>query len=156
MKIRQTAAAALFACSLAAQAQLPSDAVGPGEFPGLQLLPVGSVIKGITVPRYEAHKVSALMRAGEMTVASRTTVKLEQVTVNLFDANGSVTVAKAPGVEYNFTTKHAFTTGKVTMQDERFTAEGSKALYHSETQRGILIGPVRTTISASQLNKKSK
>lgn len=140
----------------AAHAQLPSDAVEPGEFPGLQLLPVGSVIKGITIPRYEAHKVAALMRAGEMTVASRTTVQLQKIIVNLYDEKGAVTVAKAPGVEYDFTTKHAFTTGKVTLTDERFTAEGVKALYHSETQRGILIGPVRTTISAAQLNKTGK
>lgn len=155
MKRLLTAAATALLCAVA-HAQLPSDAVGPGEFPGLQLLPVGSVIKGITIPRYEAHKVSALMRAGEMTVASRTTVKLQKVVVNLFDSKGAVTIAKAPGVEYDFTTKHAFTTGKVTLNDDRFTAEGAKALYHSETQRGILIGPVRTTISAAQLNKTKK
>lgn len=155
MKYLLTAATAFLMCT-AAHAQLPSDAVGPGEFPGLQLLPVGSVIKGITVPRYEAHKVAAVMRAGEMTVASRTTVKLQKVTVNLHDGKGSITVAKAPGVEYDFTTKHAFTTGKVSLTDERFTAQGAKALYHSETQRGILIGPVRTTISAAQLNKTGK
>ena len=139
-----------------AHAQLPSDAVGPGEVPGLQLLPVGSVIKGITVPRYEAHKVTALMRAGEMTVASRTTIKLKDINVRLLDAKGAATIAKAPGVEYDFTSKHAFTTGKVTLDDERFTAEGTKALYHSESQRGIVIGPVRTTISATQLNKTRK
>lgn len=150
-----TTAATVLICATA-YAQLPSDAVGPGEFPGLQLLPVGSVIKGITVPRYEAHKVSALMRAEKMTVDSRTTVKLQKVTVNLFDEKGAVTIANAPGVEYDFTTKHAFTTGKVTLKDDRFTAEGTKALYHSETQRGILIGPVRTTISAAQLNKTKK
>lgn len=155
MKHLLTVVTACLMCA-AAHAQLPSDAVGPGEFPGLQLLPVGSVIKGITVPRYEAHKVTALMRAGEMTVASRTTVKLQKVMVNLYDEKGAVTVAKAPGVEYDFTTKHAFTTGRVTLTDERFTADGSKALYHSETQRGILIGPVRTTISAAQLNKTRK
>lgn len=150
-----TAVAACLMCA-AAHAQLPSDAVGPGEFPGLQLLPVGSVVKGITIPRYEAHKVTALMRAGEMSIASRTTVKLLNVNVRLLDAKGAATVAKAPGVEYNFTTKHAFTTGKVTLEDERFTAEGTKALYHSESQRGIVIGPVRTTISAAQLNKTGK
>lgn len=140
----------------AAHAQLPSDAVGPGEFPGLQLLPVGSVVKGITVPRYEEHKVAAVMRAEVMTVASRTTVQLQKVVVNLYDKKGAITVTKAPGVEYDFTTKHAFTTGRVTLEDDRFTAEGTKALYHSETQRGILIGPVRTTISAQQLNKTRK
>ncbi|MBQ3240355.1 MAG: hypothetical protein IJB00_04130 [Akkermansia sp.] len=155
MKHLPTAAAAVMICA-AAHAQLPSDAVGPGEFPGLQLLPVGSVIKGITVPRYEAHKVAAVMRAAEMTVASRTTVQLQKVVVNLYDGKGAVTVGKAPGVEYDFTTKHAFTTGRVTLADDRFTAEGAKALYHSATQRGILIGPVRTTISAQQLNKTRK
>ncbi|MBE6410119.1 MAG: LPS export ABC transporter periplasmic protein LptC [Akkermansia sp.] len=155
MKHLLTVVTACLMCA-AAHAQLPSDAVGPGEFPGLQLLPVGSVIKGITVPRYEAHKVTALMRAGEMTVASRTTVKLQKVNVRLLDDKGAATVAQTPGVEYNFTTKHAFTTGKVTLEDERFTAEGTKALYHSESQRGIVIGPVRTTISAAHLNKTGK
>ncbi len=155
MKHLLTVVTACLMCA-AAHAQLPSDAVGPGEFPGLQLLPVGSVIKGITVPRYEAHKVTALMRAGEMTVASRTTVKLQKVNVRLLDDKGAATVAKTPGVEYDFTTKHAFTTGKVTLEDERFTAEGTKALYHSESQRGIVIGPVRTTISAAHLNKTGK
>ena len=155
MKRLLTAAGAVLTCAIA-QAQLPSDAVGPGEFPGLQLLPAGSVISGITIPRYEGHKVTAYMQVEEMKVISRSVVRLRDILVHLYDDKGYATVATTTGVEYSFKTEMAFSTGKMLLKDARFSAEGSKALYHSGHQRGILIGPVKTTISAAVFNKNKK
>ncbi|MBQ2813377.1 MAG: hypothetical protein IJE66_04470 [Akkermansia sp.] len=155
MKHLLTAAAALLVSSHAL-GQLPSDAVGPGEFPGLQLLPPGSVIEGISIPRYDKHRVTALFKADEMKVANRSVVELKKIVATMYSSGGVATVISTPGAEYSFATKLAFTRGEVDIKDPRFTAKGSKVLYHSGVQRGILVGPVHTTISASVLKPTKK
>lgn len=156
MKRLLTAAAVLLGCCAYAPGQLPSDAVGPGEFPGLQLLPPGSVIEGISIPRYDNHRVVALFKADEMKIVTRSEVELRKIVATMYSAGGIATVVSTPGAEYSFATKMAFSKGKVDVKDPRFTAHGSKVLYHSGVQRGILIGPVHTTISASVLTPSKK
>lgn len=143
---------ALACCSvLPLAAQDPADAVGKGEFPGLQLLPPGSVITGISLPRYENHRVITLIQAASLKVLTRTTVELKGIDVSLYMDEHTVTHLHADGAEYNFTTRRAATVGNVSVEDPRFSASGQGVVFSMENRRGILVGPVRTTLSASLL-----
>ena len=52
---------ALTALTSTAVGEVPVDDLVGNEFPGLQLLPPGSKVRGISLPRYENHRVSALL-----------------------------------------------------------------------------------------------
>lgn len=145
---------ALLCCmALPLAAQGPADAVGKGEFPGLQLLPPGSVIKGISLPRYEKHRVTSLLRAGSLKVLDRRTVELKDIDVSLYMDSDITTRLRAAGAVYNFTTLRAETNGAVSVEDPRFTASGQGVVFSTENRRGILKGPVRTTITAALLKQ---
>lgn len=137
-------------------AQDPSDAVVKGEFPGLQLLPPGSEVKGISLPRYEKHRISTLIRAAKLIVLSRKEVELKDIEVSLYGEDGAVTRIATPGATYDFTTLRAATQGTVKLEDPRFSAEGKGVVYRTELRRGIITGPVRTTLSASVLHPEPK
>lgn len=134
-------------------AQNPTDAVGKGEFPGLQLLPPGSVVTGITLPRYEKHRVSSLIQADSLKVLNRRVVELKGIDVSLYTGENTVTRLRTTGAVYNFTTLRAATDGAVTVEDPRFTASGQGVVFSTENRRGLLKGPVRTTIAAAMLNR---
>lgn len=130
-------------------AETASDTVGRGEFPGLQLLPPGSVVKGISLPRYEEHRVTALVKIEEMRVESRQKLSLQGIVATLFSPDGFRTVVKSPSAVYDFSTMRGETTGRTRIHDKRFTARGGRVVYDAKTQKGLLRGPVRTTVSAS-------
>lgn len=141
----------------ALQVQAAENTAGAGEFPGLQILPPGSVIEGISLPRYEGHRVAALLKAGKLKVASRTVIELHDVDATLIGTDGDRTNITAAGIIYNFRTQRATTTDKgVALKDKRFTAKGSKVLFDTRIQRGILLGPVHTTVTQAAFNKEPK
>ena len=105
-----------------------SDTVGRGEFPGLQLLPPGSVVKGISLPRYENHRVTALVQIRELRVESRTRITLEGIAATLFSKDGFRTAVSTPRATYDFSTMRAETSGRTTVRDGRFTARGGRVL----------------------------
>ena len=126
-----------------------SDTVGQGEFPGLQLLPPGSVVKGISLPRYENHRVTALVQIRELRVESRSRVSLQSIAATLFSKDGFRTSVSTPRATYDFASQRAETAGRTTVRDDRFTARGGRVVYNARTQKGLLRGPVRTTVSAA-------
>lgn len=147
-------------CALAALApawgQVPTDSVGQGDFPALQLLPPGSVIKGISLPRYEKHRVSALLTAKEMEVKTRSVVRLQSIRASLYAASGETTTVCCQTAHYDFKSDEVRSDTAVEVRHPLFTALGQSAQFNTTSGVGMLYGPVRTTISAGALNKKSK
>ena len=133
-----------------------ADAVGQGEFPGLQLLPPGSVVEDITLPRYENHRVSALLQAKRLCILTRRVIELQGIRASLFNEDGSSTEIRAEAAQYDFSTKHAASTGSVEVKDPRFSASGTQLRFDTDSKRGILLGPVRTTLSTSAFSRKGK
>ena len=132
-----------------------SDTVGRGEFPGLQLLPPGSVVKGISLPRYENHRVTALVQIRELRVESRTRVSLVGIVATLYSRDGFRTAVSTPRATYDFSSMRAETHGRTTVHDGRFTARGGSVAYNAQTRKGLLRGPVRTTVSAAVFGRGS-
>lgn len=131
-----------------------ADAVGAGEFPGLQLLPAGSVVEHISLPRYENHRVTALLQADKLCIVDRRTMELQGIRGTLYNNDGTKTEIQAGTVRYDFTTKRATSSGSVSVTDPRFSARGERLLYNTNNSRGVLVGPVRTTFSTQALMKK--
>ncbi|MGN0829329.1 MAG: hypothetical protein ACI4PZ_06400 [Akkermansia sp.] len=141
-------------CSLplwaASDATQSADAVGVGEFPALQLLPPGSEIEGISLPRYENHRISALLQAERLCIVSRREVELRGIRALVFNADGTRTEIDAPVASYDFTTLRASAADSIRVCNPRFEAWGGRIDYDTEKRRGFLLGPVRTTISTSR------
>lgn len=145
------------AAAWAADGAGSADAVGEGEFPGLQLLPPGTVVQDISLPRYENHRVTALFQAKELCILSRRLIELRGIRGTMFGDEGASTEFRAEAAQYDFTTKRAATTGAVEVTDPRFSARGSKLMYDTTSKRGVLLGPIRTTVSAGVFSSsKSK
>ncbi len=137
-----------------AQAQLAADTVGKGEFPGLQLLPPGSIVKDISLPRYVGPRVASLFRATELRILSRSDVQLSGITAELYSETGEITLISAPQVHYSFRTEQASGDGETSVTDPRFTARGSGVIFSSTLQCGLLRGPVHTTVNTQYFTNK--
>lgn len=134
--------------------QQRTDAVVEDEFPALQFLPAGSVVEGISIPRYENHRVSALLLADRLVVKTRKTVVLENLAASLYGTDKTQTDIHAGNVSYNFATKRGQTTGTAQVTDPRFSASGKGIIFCTKSNKGFLRGPVITTVSASLFNEK--
>ncbi len=134
--------------------QVQTSATAADEFPALQFLPPGSEIQGISIPRYENHRVTALLLSDKLIVKDRQTVILEKLNAALYGEDNSETDVRTDSVSYSFATKIARTTGDAEVIDPRFTAKGKGVVFNTSTQKGFLAGPVRTTIATAKLNKK--
>ena len=134
--------------------QQPADAVVEDEFPALQFLPAGTVVEGISIPRYANHRVSALLLADKLIVKTRKTVILENLTASLYSEDKTQTDITAGDLSYNFATKKGRTTGAAQVTDPRFTAKGNGVVFSTACNKGFLRGPVTTTVSAKLFNEK--
>lgn len=143
----------LLLLSLQSQGQQPG-AASDHEFPALQFLPVGTVVEGISIPRYEKHKVTALMLAKSLEVKSRTSVELRGLSASLYSNNNEQTDISTGSVTYSFSTKVASTAGDAQVQDPRFSAKGKGVIFSTSSRKGFLHGPVSTSISAKLFNRK--
>lgn len=154
MRRPQTLLSLLLLLSLHCQGQQPADAVAAAEFPALQFMPVGTVVEGISIPRYENHRVSALLLADRLIVKDRSTVILEALTASMYGEDKNQTDIKTESVTYSFATKVGRTEGNSRVDDSRFTARGKGVIFNSSTNKGFLHGPVITTVSAKLFNEK--
>ena len=139
-----------------AHAQLGADTVGKGEFPALQLLPPGSVVKGISLPRYLNHRVVSLFRSSELKILTRSEVQLSDISAEMYAPSGETTRIATPQVHYDFRTEMAEGSGETTVSDPRFSASGKGVIFSATRQCGLLRGPVRTTVSFAQFSNSKK
>ena len=143
----------LFCAGLAALActQLPGwavekEAVGKGDFPALQFLPPGSVVEGISLPRYEGHRVSTLLMAEKLEVLSRTSARLTQIRSYLTSETGETTCVQLPLAYYDFTRKLMRSLDPPALLiHPRYSARGEGVIFNNAKGCGLLIGPVTTS-----------
>lgn len=119
-------------------------------FPGLPLMPAGSVVKGIVLPRYEAGKVISLIKIATLTVESSSLVSVKDFTAALYDQSGNITKIATPVGFFHFDSSRVNSDGQITMDDPRFRARGQQLHLDTQTRVGVLRGPIRTIIPAAQ------
>lgn len=130
-------------CSLSAQSI--STKAAPDEFPGLQVLPPGSVIKGISVPRYEKHKATALLKADELTVDSRSRISIKGVHATFYDKGEEIIITCDKG-SYDFKHRTVVTDANASVTSPRFSLKGKAVKFSTVRGNGFIQGPITTEI----------
>ena len=124
----------------------------PGEFPAVQLLPPGSEIKGISLPRYQAHRVVAHIMAKMLKVLSRYEVELTDIRTEMYDEGNETTTVLMAKALYDFRTAVMTSDSPGSVENPRFSARGEAAVFSSDARIGLLKGPVHTTLNASVIS----
>ena len=133
---------------------MASDAQPPGppkrEIPVASLLPPGSVLSGVLLPRYdENRRLTGLLHAKSMTLVSAEILDAETVAIELFNPDSSPKARldlTAARFDQAAGTLHAKNT--VTLRFESFNAVGTGLAYQINQAQGFLMGPTTTRIKA--------
>jgi len=116
------------------------------KMPAVSLLPAGSVLKKVMIPRYDQQrKLSAVLRAAVMTIIDPQTIEGEQVSLDLYNPDRSRR-ARIDLEKAHFDQRKGTLDARqpVAIAGENFSAHGSGLIYTYEKARGFLLGPVNT------------
>ena len=133
---------------LAQDGLLDETVVTKKSLPGFSLLPAGSVLQDVMIPRYdEQRKLTGALKAKMMTIINKTQVQGDQVTVRMFNPDGTerghLDLVKALFDQERGILK---ADEPVNIVSDRFTVKGSGLVYVFEQGQGFIKGPGTTTI----------
>jgi hypothetical protein len=128
----------------AADAVVPA----PKKVPALSMLPDGSELKGVMLPRYdENHKLVGVLSSQTMRLVNAGRIDGEAVTIELFNPD------QTPKGRIDLTSATLFKeTGIVTTREPveiksyQMTASGSGIHYSFNQGKGFLLGPTTTVL----------
>lgn len=133
--------------------QMPEHTAGKDEFPALQLLPLGSKILGLSLPRYQGHRVVAHIMAKVIEVSSRHVVSMDDVRTILYGEEGDTTEVRLKHAEYDFRTNTMTSQSALSATNPRYSVSGTGAVFNTDTRCGLLRGPVYTTLNLNVISK---
>jgi len=115
--------------------------------PTLDLLPDGSTLRDVRIPRYDDEKrPAALLRASLMEVISKSYVRADNVTLLVFNPDGSEQLqVLMNSADYHVTSGVLDALKHITITSGRFHAEGQGGIFQLDSRRGFLHGPVSTS-----------
>jgi lipopolysaccharide export system protein LptA len=149
LRRRLTALLLLSPAMLVAQ---ESDSVAPAreKLPAISMLPDGSQLHGVMLPRYdENRKLSGVLKAASMTLVNEEQMAGESVSVEFFNPDqsprGRIDLKKAI---FHQTRGILEAREPVEIKADRLTARGSGLYYSFQQAEGFLLGPATTTIHA--------
>jgi hypothetical protein len=125
------------------------------NLPTMSLLPAGSILKKVVIPRYDKDKkLTAVLRSDEMTIIDNETVDGRLVKLEFFHPDrtqrGRIDLEMA---RYD-QTKGMLTSQKpVDIVSSDFTAHGNGLIYSQKQSQGFLTGPVQTRFFAKPESK---
>lgn len=147
--------AALYGTEAQADTSLPAATPFAGvdkKLPMLELLPVGQVLPKVSLSRYEGPRLSMLLTASSVTVAAPQEIAANILNVYLYGKNNQTSHLFTQAASYFLDKKLAVSHTETTLREENLSAKGT-GLYHTNIKRGIILGPVQTTIRMAQRNK---
>jgi len=116
------------------------------QFPAIELLPAGTVLKNVRLPRYKNYQLSGLLLADQMKVISANELSGEQVRLQLVRPQGRQATLQFGQARYLFAQATLHATQGVQMNDVNFSASGSRMVLNLDKQQGFLVGPVKTSL----------
>ena len=128
---------------------LPSESPLQGmdkTMPALELMPPGSVLKRVSMPRYQGTEMSLLVTSEKMVVVSNREMSGETVFIYLYKLGQQTTKLHARDASYFFDTCMVISKGRTTMDDEKVSLEGKGIYFDTKLKKGIMTGPVTTEI----------
>jgi lipopolysaccharide export system protein LptC len=125
------------------------------SLPAVSLLPVGSVLTKVLIPRYDKDKkLTAVLRSQEMIVVDNQTVEGKQVRLEFYHPDrserGRIDLEMA-----RFDQKKGMleSVKPVDIVSKDFTAHGEGLTFSQKQSRGFLSGPVQTRFFAKPESK---
>ncbi|MEZ7968564.1 MAG: hypothetical protein QMC23_02705 [Rubritalea sp.] len=118
------------------------------RMPALELLPAGSILKKISIPRYNKdYTPSSLLTADQLEVISEEEIQGTHVGISLYDAKGNIkTRSVLNSVNYNQATGLLTSKENLTFSGGTFTASSQGLTLDWKNQRGFLLGKNQTLI----------
>ncbi len=129
------------------------------RLPALELLPAGSILKKINIPRYNKdYTPSSLLTADQFEIISEEKIKGTNVGISLYDAKGNIkTRSFLNSVNFNQATGLLTSKENLTFSVGTFTTSSQGVTLDWKNQRGFLLGKNQTIIyiKAPKLMKKT-
>lgn len=148
--------AALYGTEAQADTSLPAATPFAGvdkKLPMLELLPVGQVLPKVSLSRYEGPRLSMLLTASSVTVAAPQEIAANLLNVYLYGKNNQTSHLFTQAASYFLDKKLAVSHAETTLREENLSAKGTGLYLDTNIKRGIILGPVQTTIRMAQRNK---
>lgn len=148
--------AALYGTEAQADTSLPVATPFAGvdkKLPMLELLPVGQVLPKVSLSRYEGPRLSMLLTASSVTVAAPQEIAANILNVYLYGKNNQTSHLFTQAASYFLDKKLAVSHTETTLREENLSAKGTGLYLDTNIKRGIILGPVQTTIRMAQHNK---
>ena len=148
--------AALYGTEAQADTSLPVATPFAGvdkKLPMLELLPVGQVLPKVSLSRYEGPRLSMLLTASSVTVAAPQEIAANILNVYLYGKNNQTSHLFTQAASYFLDKKLAVSHTETTLREEHLAAKGTGLYLDTNIKRGIILGPVQTTIRMAQRNK---
>ena len=148
--------AALYGTEAQADTSLPVATPFAGvdkKLPMLELLPVGQVLPKVSLSRYEGPRLSMLLPASSVTVAAPQEIAANILNVYLYGKNNQTSHLFTQAASYFLDKKLAVSHTETTLREENLSAKGTGLYLDTNIKRGIILGPVQTTIRMAQRNK---
>jgi len=121
---------------------------GLKKIPAISILPHGSVLEGVMLPRYDdQRRLVSSLKTAVMTLVNDERVEGEDVTIEMFHPDGT-SKARAHFNHAVLDQKTGFLTASeaVNITADGLIASGTGIRYHLERSEGFLLGPAETLI----------
>ncbi len=124
-------------------------------FPTLDILPEGSVLRRVRLPRYDKDfNPTSLLSADKLTVLDRARIEGEGLNIQLYGKDGSVQAqTKMRHAIYNQTDSSLHATEAIYIKGKNYLASGTGLIFNWTSKRGFLLGPASTLFQTDQPDK---
>ena len=118
------------------------------RIPALEILPAGSILKKISIPRYNPdYSPSSLLTADRVKVISEEEIEGTNVGISLYDVKGKIkTRSLLNSVNFNQATGLITSKENLEFSGETFTASSQGLILDWENHRGFLLGKNKSLI----------
>lgn len=145
----------LTVCLLLAPALHAAEADLPGKgkkIPAISVLPDGSELKGVVLPRYdENRKLVGVLKAEAMTLVDEETISGRTIALEFYNPDGSLRGrADLTKAEFNQAKSMLEAREPVFLESEDISTKGQGLVFDLENGEGFLIGPVTTWAITSE------
>ena len=158
MKLLSTCilATAMHGMAVQADTSLPAATPFAGvdkKLPMLELLPVGKVLPKVNLSRYEGPRLSMLLTASSVTVAAPQEIAASILNIYLYGKDSQTSRLFTRAASYFLDKKLVVSRTETTLKEENISARGTGLYLDTDIKRGIILGPVQTTIRTDHRNK---
>jgi len=115
-------------------------------FPTLDILPEGSILRRVRLPRYDKDfNPTSLFTAEKLTVIDQAHIEADDVTIDRYGKDGSVEMStKMRHAVYNQTLSTLNANQAIYIKGKTYLASGTGLIFDMKSQRGFLNGPATT------------